>query len=296
VKYSLCPRDYILGGLVKLTQKETAYRLIRNKVAKGEYLAGERIYPAALAQEIGASLIPIREAISRLQSEGIIVHRPHRGIFVKEMERRDLVDMIEFRTTLECAAAAAAARRITARRREELDKAWDALCRAIEPFNIPPGTAIPDLTQRLQQWYLADLAFHMLILRIAGNRQAIRAAEEAHIMLRMFGRRADTPDDWVRPAAYAAKNLKFHKDIYDAVCRNDAKLARRAMRIHLRQAGRSLLARFDWLQQHQDDREARADDLPDSMRMRESICKIQSGNANLACNSDGEWETGVKSS
>jgi DNA-binding GntR family transcriptional regulator len=71
-------------------------------VVNGQFTAGERIFPVALAKEIGISLIPVREAISQLQSEGVIVHKPHRGVFVKEVERRDLVDLIEFRSTLEC--------------------------------------------------------------------------------------------------------------------------------------------------------------------------------------------------
>src|SRR5664279_3819532 len=124
---------------MKLTQRENAYRHIRNKVASGMFSTGERIYPVHLAREIGISLIPVREAIGQLQSEGLIVHKPHRGIFVKEIERRDLVDLIEFRTILESAAAANAARRISAAQLRELEERWQDLCRANEPFDVPSG-------------------------------------------------------------------------------------------------------------------------------------------------------------
>ena len=148
---------------MKLTLRENAYRHIRDKVATGQFPAGERIYPAELAREIGISLVPVREAIGQLQSEGLIVHKPRRGIFVKEIERRDLADLIEFRTTLECAAAASAARRINAVQLRELDQRWQDLCRATKPFDVPSGTKLNDLNRLLQEWHLVDLAFHVLL-------------------------------------------------------------------------------------------------------------------------------------
>ncbi len=258
---------------MRLTQSENAYRHIRNKVAGGEFTAGERIYPVDLAKEIGVSIIPVREAIRQLQSEGLVVHKPHRGIFVKEIERRDLVDLIEFRTTLECAAAANAARRISPEQLRELEERWQDLCLANEPFAVAAGTKLNDLNQLLQAWHLADLAFHMLLFRAAGNLRAIRAMEDTQVMMRMFGQRVDNPSAWVNPAAYTAENLQVHKDVYDAIRRHDPKAARHAMNAHMRRAGKNLLARFDWLQRHRDATESQREDFPDSMR--ESVRDIQ---------------------
>jgi DNA-binding GntR family transcriptional regulator len=259
---------------VKLTLRENAYRHIRDKVAAGKFPAGERIYPAELAKEIGISLVPVREAIGQLQSEGLIVHKPRRGIFVKEIERRDLVDLIEFRTTLECDAAEKAARRINAAQLEELDQRWQDMCRAKEPFDVPPGTKIDNLNELLQEWHLVDVAFHLLLFRAAGNRRAIRAIEDTHVMIRMFGQRVDNPVAWANPAAYTEKNLLVHWDVYEAVRRHDPRAARRAMKIHMRRAGKNMLARFDWFQRHKDASVAQTEDFPDSMR--ESVRDIQS--------------------
>jgi DNA-binding GntR family transcriptional regulator len=266
--------NYILGDLVKLTQRENAYRHIRNKVATGLVAAGERIYPAILAREIGISLIPVREAIGQLQSEGLVVHKPHRGIFVKEIERRDLVDLIEFRTTLECAAAANAARRINVVQLSELDERWQDLCRAMMPFDVPRGAKLNDLSQLLQTWHLADLAFHMLLFRAAGNRRAIRAMEDTHVIIRMFGQRVYNPAAWTDPAAYTAESLRVHADVYEAVRRHDPKAARRSMAVHMRRTSKNLLARFDWLQRHRDAVAAQSGDFPDLMR--DSVREIYS--------------------
>jgi DNA-binding GntR family transcriptional regulator len=236
-------------------------------------LAGERLYPAVLAQEIGISLVPVREAIGQLQSEGLIDHKPRQGIFVKEIKRRDLVDLIEFRTTLECAAAATAARRINAAQLRELDKRWQDLCRATKPFDVPPGTKLNDLNQLLQEWHLVDLAFHMLLFRSAGNLRSIRALEETHVIIQMFGQRVYNPTAWTDPAAYTAESLRFHGIVYEAVRQHDPKAARRAMMIHMQRTGKNLLTRFDWLQRHKDSIEARTDNFPDLMQ--EGVRDIQ---------------------
>jgi DNA-binding GntR family transcriptional regulator len=258
---------------MKRTQRENAYWHIRDKVTTGAFAAGERLFPALLAHEIGISLVPVREAIGQLQSEGLIVHKPRRGIFVKEIERRDLVDLIEFRTTLECAAAANAARRINKGQLKELDERWQDLVEATKPFDVPPGTKLNDLSQLLQKWHLGDLAFHMLLFRAAGNLRAIRAIEDTHVMIRMFGQRVDDPVAWANPAAYTADNLRVHKDVYEAVCRHDAKAARRAMGIHMRRAGKNLLARFDWFQRHSNTDASQTEGFPESMH--ESVRGIQ---------------------
>jgi DNA-binding GntR family transcriptional regulator len=259
---------------MKLTQRENAYRHIRNKVASGMFSTGKRIYPVQLAKEIGISLIPVREAIGQLQGEGLIVHKPHRGIFVKEIERRDLVDLIEFRTTLECAAAAQAAHRISAAQMVEFSERWQDLCRAKKPFDVPPGTTLDNLNELLQEWHLMDLAFHMLLFRIAGNLRAIRAMEGMHVIMKMFGRRVDNPSAWADTAAFTAENLQVHTEVYEAILKHDAKAARRAMRLHMRRAGKNMLARFDWIQRHKDADAATSEDFPDSMR--ESVRDIQS--------------------
>jgi DNA-binding GntR family transcriptional regulator len=248
---------------MKQTQRERAYQHIRRKLAEGTLSAGVRLSPAALAREIGVSHIPVREAISQLKSEGLIIHMAHRGAFVKEPRRQDLVDLIELRTLLECHAAARAARRISQRQLRELEERWQTLCRLAEAFRVPPGA---DLREPLGQWLLGDLAFHMVLLRAAGNGHVIHVIEEMHIMTQMFGYRTDTPSAWADPATFGAENLRVHRDVYEAVCRHDAKAARRAMAVHMHRARRNMLSRFDWLRRQRDLDSSQAGDFPESMR------------------------------
>jgi len=229
---------------LKITQRQKAYEYIRERITSGGIATGERVSASALAREIGVSHIPVREAISQLQSEGLIVHRAHQGAFVKGASRDELVDVIEVRTLLESHAAASAARNASARKIEELDARWTTLCDSAEAIT---RAALPDIQDALKQFLNADLEFHMTILRSAGNRRVIQVIQELRVMTYMFGYRTNDPLLLSDPAAFVARNLRVHGDIYEAVRRRDAKAAKKAMAFHMRQAGKTVLTRFDRL-------------------------------------------------
>jgi len=247
----------------KCSQRETAYRYIRQKLAQGTLAAGARLSPVHLAREIGVSPVPVREAISQLTTEGMVVYEVFRGAFVRKIDRQDLVEMIEMRSVIECQAAANAARRISARQLQELDVCWENLCQLVQAFNVPPTT---DLREPLAAWHLGDLAFHNLLLRAAGNRHAIRFLDLARVMTQMFGYRTDHPSAWSDPAAFGARNLAVHRPIYEAVRGHDAKAARRAMREHMRVSRRNILSRFDWICRQSQLEKSQVDEFPETLR------------------------------
>ena len=270
---------------MKSTQRENAYRYVRGALTRGEFLAGERLYPAVLARKIGVSQVPVREAIGQLQSEGLIVHMPHRGIFVKEIKRRDLIDLIEFRTLLECHAVTNAARRINAAQLRELDKCWQDLQRAAEGVDVPPGMdldSLDDPDKLWQMWRLADLAFHTLLLRVAGNRLAIRAMEDAHVMTWMFRQHVDTSMTRGCLVTFVAGNLQVHGDIYEAVRRHNAKAARRAMKVHMRRTRKNILDGMDGLQRQQGATQPLVEDLENMLALSRSSFVSQSGAAHVS--------------
>ncbi len=226
---------------------------------------GVRLSPTALAREIGISHIPIREAITQLQSEGLVTHVAHRGTFVKAMSRQELLDTMEIRTVLECHAAARAARRISSEQLADLGEKWQRLCELSQAFDVPPGTNLRDL---MADWLLADLAFHLSIFKAAGNARAIRVLQDTRSLTQMFGHRTDHPAAWANPAGFAAENLGVHREVYEAICRHDPRAARRAMAAHMRLARRNMLARYDWLKRQTNVENALAEDFPESMRAR----------------------------
>lgn len=257
-------RNKLLDFPVKITQRETAYLTIRDRMVSGSLLPGARLSPAHLARDLGISHIPVREAISQLSTEGWVVHLAHKGAFVRRIERQELVDLIEMRSIMECHGASKAARHISKTQLAELDTRWEELCRIAAEFKqLPPGT---DLRELLGEWLLADLSFHMVLLKAAGNRHVMRVMNEARMMTQMFGYRTDHPAAWTNPPSFAESNLAVHRAVYEAVRAQDAKAAKRAMLQHMKLARKNLLARFDWMQRQSDLAQAGAVEFPESMR------------------------------
>jgi DNA-binding GntR family transcriptional regulator len=253
--------------------RERAYQFIRNKLVSGALPAGARLSPTILAREIGISHIPVREAISQLQSEGLAVHTPNRGAFVRQMARHDLVDLFEVRAILECRAAALAARRITPAQLDDLKASLDALGRLTQAFSSTSGNG-EDAYEFYLQWQLADVAFHMTLMLGARNRYVMRVVDELRIMSQIFGQRADPPAAWANPARFWEESLHSHLNIYEAVARRDAKAAYRAASEHMRKARKNALSRFDWLRRHRDELDGSiTKEFPDSMR--QTIVAIQ---------------------
>ena len=94
--------------------KKLAYDHIRMNLFNGNLSPGMLLSPVTLAKEIGVSHTPVREAISQLESEGLVEQLPRVGARVKVIDRRELEELFDLREMLEGGAAAKAAERITA--------------------------------------------------------------------------------------------------------------------------------------------------------------------------------------
>ena len=114
---------------------------------------------------------------------------------------------------------------------------------------------------------LADLAFHMLILRVAGNRELLRVISERQIMLHMFSRRTDPPESVKKfGRAFFEDNFHLHQQIYDAIAARDAMAARAAVEVHTDRARENILTRYDWLSQNEKMGDFTPRDFPSSMQ------------------------------
>jgi len=227
-----------------------------------------------LGKEIGVSHIPVREAITQLASEGLVVQVARQGAFVRQMQRQELLELIELRGMLETATITKVAKRIKPGELEELAEFLKGLENLVKKFRAVGESHASDsdefeerMVALMGEWMLADLSFHMLLLRVGGNRQVGNVIAERQIMLQMFRHRTDSPDAWNRPLAkYYEENYQLHKDIYEAARASDPKAARRAMAAHTKRARKNMLARFDWLKRQTDADTPMARDFPDSMQ------------------------------
>ncbi|MEU8223606.1 GntR family transcriptional regulator [Kribbella sp. NPDC048915] len=100
-----------------MTKAELAYELVRERVLRGDLLPGAVIPQAALAAELGVSTTPLREALRRLMTEGLVELDAHRDARVTRLTVEEARDLVEIRRSLDPLAAALAAERRT---REDL--------------------------------------------------------------------------------------------------------------------------------------------------------------------------------
>ena len=89
---------------------QTAYQAVFDAIAAGRIKPGERLRETDLAETIGLSRTPVREAIRRLEAEGLVTHEPRIGAVVKTLTQQEIVELYEMRIVLETTAASMAAK------------------------------------------------------------------------------------------------------------------------------------------------------------------------------------------
>jgi DNA-binding GntR family transcriptional regulator len=220
------------------TLKQHAYQVIRDKLLQGSLKAGTRLSDDVLAQEMGISRSPVREAITQLASEGLVEHRPRTGAFVKQPDRRELEELYEIREALEQYAVRQAALRIGAADLARLRELCDEMRGFVrECRKAPMAVAPPDLVQR----FLAnDLAFHTVLVGAAGNQRLTKLLTDFKILIQVFGFVPVEHD-----ARVLATTCRAHGHIARAVAQHDARAAGLWLGRHIRAAKRIVLAGYD---------------------------------------------------
>jgi DNA-binding GntR family transcriptional regulator len=199
----------------QLSLQERTYQSLRAALLNGDYLPGDRIYEAAVAQALGVSRNPVREAVRRLQQDGLVEVRPHYGTYVATIPSDEIEDVYRIRGALEATAAALAAERMTeeeiaelgsiVREQEETAARADALPR--EPVSVVQadrfhhaihvGARSPRLLALLEQIYAQVTHFRNLTLRVPG-RAAVSAAGHAQIFEAIRTRDTEAADRTMR--------------------------------------------------------------------------------------------------
>ena len=102
--------------------RDVVFENLRTAILDGNLKAGQRLMEVQLAEQLGVSRTPIREAIRKLELEGLVVMLPRKGAYVANMSFKDLIDVLEVRASLEGLAGSLAAERRRDEDIEELEK------------------------------------------------------------------------------------------------------------------------------------------------------------------------------
>lgn len=248
-----------------LTQR--AYLLLQEKILSGELSPGSLVSESRLAKEMGFSRTPVGEAIRQLAHEGYVRQVPRYGTIVRSIEPKDVEELYEMREALESFAAAKAARRITSLELAQLD----VLCTSIEKLAEESGgeTSRLDLPA-LRRFLAADLTFHLLIVKAAGNQRMLNTIRETRTMSQIFRMRRHEPDNSI-----VIRASQMHRKILAALGEGDSAAASAQMAEHIRSSREDTLAYLAKEQQRTHTDVAAILELPDEVRLE--LTRIEEG-------------------
>jgi DNA-binding GntR family transcriptional regulator len=199
------------------TRAEDAYLKIMEAIQAGELKPGTRVREVELAEWLGSSRTPVREALSRLQSEGLLIQEPRRGLTITQMDNNMISELYFMREVLESTAAGLAARHAS--------DVEISLLREI----VDQSRTLEDDPIKLAR---NNRLFHDALYRAAHNRYLLKTLSLLHESLALVGQ----PN---RPlAGRSQQTYEEHNAILSAIERRDFEQAQEAARIHIQSAHR----------------------------------------------------------
>ena len=195
---------------------DLAYERIRQLVLDGDIAPGERLGQVELAERLGISRTPVREALRRLSAEGLVESVPNRGFWAADLGLDAVLRRLEVRLILEPGIARLAAERRTDRHLAELARS------IAREEKARSGLAAHD----------ASREFHFVLARATGNDEHVRILDSLWLVevgRRLLARRATT-------AEWQGADVSEHRAIAAAVEARDGDLAARLMEAHVRAA------------------------------------------------------------
>ena len=199
---------------------------------------GARLTESALTERFAVSRGPVREALRRLAAEGLIEHQPNRGAVVRRLSPRDLSELFQIRVEMEALAARLAA------------QSTDLAARARFAAEIAPIFA--DAPRRMERYLDENAAFHLAVLRLAGNQQLQELSARLRLPLIM------AQVGGALTVEVLQASVREHRAIARAIVAAEPEAAAAAVRAHLGRAAALAVA------SREADETPAADDAPNA--------------------------------
>jgi DNA-binding GntR family transcriptional regulator len=202
---------------------DAAYEALRRRILDNAYPPGHQALEQALAKELGISRTPLREALIRLQKEGLVEVVPRHGMRVLPVSPADMKQIYEILSALESMAAALAAQR----------KPGEAELAPLEQASRDMAKALK--AEDLEAWAEADERFHRRLIELSGNRLLVDTVlnfwDRAHRVRRFTLRLRPKP----------VHSTKEHMALVERIRAGDAAGANEVNRTHRERASQELL-------------------------------------------------------
>ncbi|MDY2790785.1 MAG: GntR family transcriptional regulator [Lachnospiraceae bacterium] len=197
-----------------LPLRDVVFNTLRQAILTGDFLPGERLMEITLAKRLGVSRTPVREAIRKLELEGLVDMIPRKGAAVARITVSDLKDVLEVRCHLEEFAASIACDRITEEEKAQLTVALKAFEQAIEDKDLRL------IAQR-------DVEFHDVIFRATKNKRLLQIINNLREQIYRYR------IEYIKDFGYHETLVKEHKEILDAIFSGNKEAAEKIMRTHI---------------------------------------------------------------
>lgn len=197
-----------------LPLKDVVYETLRNAILKGELKPDVRLMEIHLADELGVSRTPVRQAVRLLEKEGLAVIYPRRGALVAHMSVKDLEDVIEMRIALDVLAV-----------KKTCENADTDTIKKLEEEVVAFEEAMK--TDDIRKIVEKDEAFHNIIYDCASNPKLTKAI--VGLREQMYRYRFK----YIREKSMMSTLIAEHKQILEAIKNRDKDAATEAMTIHL---------------------------------------------------------------
>jgi DNA-binding GntR family transcriptional regulator len=207
------------------TVVEYALDALRTGIKEGRYTPGQRLIEVDLTRELNVSRGPVREAMHRLAGEGLVVIEPHRGVVVRLLTRKDVAGLYEVREVIEGLAARLAAKHID--QADNAKRLRAAIKQMRDVFDSGDAAKYMESNERL----------HGLIFELSGNDTLIKMVQQLRLPVfrlqfsRMMRSSGEAKND----------SVEDHEKVVQAILAGNPQKAERAMRKHVRHAGRMIL-------------------------------------------------------
>jgi DNA-binding GntR family transcriptional regulator len=201
-------------GIGRTVLRDQVKAVLLDRILSGQYPPGERLVETRIAQELGTSQAPVREALRELELLRFVESAPFRGSWVREVSDEELVEVYPIRAALEEVAAREAA------------KTLGGDVAALED-EIRAMAAASDMQEQVEH----DVRFHRLIVEASGNARLIEIWNSLQVEAR-------TTITALRIGLDAKEIAELHAPIVEALQRKNAKAAGREVRSHVEKFGR----------------------------------------------------------
>ncbi len=194
--------------------REVVFENIRSAIQSGELRPGERLMEVQLAESLGVSRTPVREAIRKLEKAGLVTISPRRGVYVAEISLEDTENILEIRGCLEGKAAELAALRISKEQQQALETCLQAFIVHMD-------------NNQMKEALKEDVQFHRIIRQASRNQQLIQILEDLSEQVNRFRM------VYLKEAAEAPSLPEEHTKVLRALINGNPEETRQAMVAHM---------------------------------------------------------------